>query len=742
MSSHVNNTTIPSWDTLEKDEIDNIPDKAEYEYAERDHVLFCIDASVSMHKPRLDVYDEKRGSLVRGKSALQQALESVATIERYKVITGPIDSVALLLYNTDRSMITANSDKYMAGTHVFQPLHTINTDEMKRLVKLVQTAKEQYESQSKDKTVETIEPDILQKAFPAIDQELNVADVLRICNFMYRDGGARLTGAKRVFFVTDNDSPQGNTNAAYTSYNDLISYGVEIVPFFVDRLGHRFNPNLYWNNLLNRAPEEYKSENPDADGLSKLADALNDLVIKNAPKKRQFDVPLKFGGQDGVIVIGVSGYSMISEQTKGQPRYVKMRGPVVKEVDVRTEYTSAETGAILNDSEICQAYQFGDQATIRNILEPNWWETGQGQDVDQPLMDDILRQYIERRQSDDKGEMTEQDNEDVKAFLKKQREERPRTVTRTRLQFTKEEVMQFKSMGFEPQIKIIGFQSPNHLRFEYNIKHAYFIYPNEDAYVGSIRTFAALLQSCLKKNRHALALCRFRENLAPEFCVLIPQQEEIIDGRQDHPPGFHVVPLPYKDDIRRPPRNMNANIPAEEAQIDAMRDIIKRMRFKSAVYQPSKYPNPALALHFDRLQALAFEEDWDPEDPSKQDLDKTLPLYEGIHSRAGEFMKAFKLLVEEDERTIGKLSMPTKRGKDKADVKAGTTLNEWELSDVRSSWKLGTMNKLKVQDLKDWAKFYNVSLGSKPNKANTIDVISKYLQNEEDTEKSAKKQKK
>lgn len=34
---------------------------------------------------------------------------------------------------------------------------------------------------------------------------------------------------------------------------------------------------------------------------------MQDLVIKQAPKRVQFSIPLNFGGKDGDIEIGVSG---------------------------------------------------------------------------------------------------------------------------------------------------------------------------------------------------------------------------------------------------------------------------------------------------------------------------------------------------------------------------------------------------------------------------------------------------
>ena len=56
-------------------------------------------------------------------------------------------------------------------------------------------------------------------------------------------------------------------------------------------------------------------------------------------------------------------------------------------------------------------------------------------------------------------------------------------------------------------------------------------------------------------------MCRFRLNHTPEFAVLIPQKETFTpEGGQDDAPGFHVIVLPYADDIRAPPKNMTDNL--------------------------------------------------------------------------------------------------------------------------------------------------------------------------------------
>ncbi|WVQ67007.1 uncharacterized protein L199_005199 [Kwoniella botswanensis] len=741
---------VPSWESLEAPDEDDIVDTSEYAYASRDHILFCIDASKSMQTPFSDTTNDD-GELVRGKTALHQALEAVVKIQRSKVITGPADSVGVLLWNIDPGNTPSSSQaSYKPGTQVYQNLRTINAEEIKRIVKLMERAKDQYDAQGKDEDVKTEQPEVFSETFPPCDQseEMNIADVLVTCNFLFRDAGTNLAGNKRVFLVTDNDYPPGskmNREPARTVYGDLSSYGISINTFFVDRPDHKFNPTLYWNDILQREPDQNAPEEdapPDADGLAELAEVMNDLVIRHAPKRVQFSIPLKFGGKEGEIEIGISGYAMVSTQGKGQPKLVRMRGQTVEEVQIKSEYTSAETGAVLKDTEIGQAFQFGNESTVKNVIEPNWWESAEHQVEQQMVADEVLRLDKERRQREDEGGDEEVPGAEGTQGKEKLHlgDEKPKVVARTRLQFTNDEVAEFKSMGLKPQIKILGFQSPDHLAFEENLKHSYFIYPNENEYTGSTRTFAALLKSCIKFNKHALALSRFRTNTQPEFCVLIPQEESLTkDGGQDQPPGFHVIILPFRDDIRRPPKNMIENLLASDRQAKLMSNIVKRLRIKAGHYRSEAYPNPALAYHYAQLQSLAFEEDFDPSSTAGQDLDKTFPKWWGMHKAAGEFMSEFNKSIEEDDRAVESLKGGTKRSTKAA---AEEEIDEADLKDLRGLWKLDKLDKAKVQEIRDYAKFHKISLNGKTKKADMVGILSWYFQNEQTDDTNGKKKSK
>lgn len=60
-------------------------------------------------------------------------------------------------------------------------------------------------------------------------------------------------------------------------------------------------------DILGIAGDSERSDDPEPGGLEKLEDIMQDLVIKQAPKRVQFSIPLKLGGKEGDIEIGVSG---------------------------------------------------------------------------------------------------------------------------------------------------------------------------------------------------------------------------------------------------------------------------------------------------------------------------------------------------------------------------------------------------------------------------------------------------
>lgn len=71
-------------------------------------------------------------------------------------------------------------------------------------------------------------------------------------------------------------------------------------------------------------------------------------------------------------------------------------------------------------------------------------------------------------------------------------------------------------LGFKPRTR-------SQPAFNESVKHAHFIVPNEEAYTGSTRTFAALCHSMLEKNVVGYGVLVPRNNAKPQIVVMIPQ---------------------------------------------------------------------------------------------------------------------------------------------------------------------------------------------------------------------------
>ena len=196
--------------------------------------------------------------------------------------------------------------------------------------------------------------------------------------------------------------------------------------------------------------------------------------------------------------------------------------------------------------------------------------------------------------------------------------------------FTPEEVSSLRHFG-DPGIRIIGFKPQSMLPIWANIRPSTFIYPSEDDYVGSTRVFSALQQKLLKDQKVGLAWFVARKNATPVIAALFPGAEKKDEhGAQTIPPGMWLTPLPFADDIRQNPETNLIRAP--EGLIDRMREVIQQLQLPKAIYDPQKYPNPALQWHYRILQAMALEEDL-PEKPE----DKTIPKYRQIDKRAGPY---------------------------------------------------------------------------------------------------------
>ncbi|XP_068796980.1 X-ray repair cross-complementing protein 6 isoform X1 [Struthio camelus] len=276
-----------------------------------------------------------------------------------------------------------------------------------------------------------------------------------------------------------------------------------------------------------------------------------------------------------------------------------------------------------------------------------------------------------------------------------------------------EELKRFESPG----LVLIGFKPLSMLKEHHYIRPSQFIYPEEFLVNGSTTLFNALLMKCLE--REVLALCRYtpRRNVPPRFVALVPQEEELDEQKvQIAPPGFHLIFLPYADDKRKV--DFTEKVPANREQIDKMKEIIQKLRFK---YRTDSFENPVLQQHFRNLEALALDM-MEPE----QAEDLTMPKAEEMSRRLGNLVEEFKQLVYPPDYDPERKAVKRKQGDDDGQTEKKPKA-EISRDELRSHVQKGTLGKLTVPVLKDACRLCGLRSGGK--KQELMDALTEHFEN-------------
>lgn len=218
-----------------------------------------------------------------------------------------------------------------------------------------------------------------------------------------------------------------------------------------------------------------------------------------------------------------------------------------------------------------------------------------------------------------------------------------------------------RDFGEPPGLKVLGFKPRSVLKASYNLTHSTFVYPDEKVVKGSVALFSGLLRELVRADR--IAICRFiaRIGAHPRLVALLPQPEQLDEaGAQLKPPGFHLIVLPFADDLRhlRFPEG-DARPTASDAQVDRAKEIVGRLTLAGR-FSPESYDNPVLQHHYAMLQALALDQD-------SADLlnqpDSTVPNYERIRKRAGTHIAELHATLPPATASPDSRPSPSKRPK-------------------------------------------------------------------------------
>jgi ATP-dependent DNA helicase 2 subunit 1 len=603
-------------------------------------------------------------------STARAALKCAYSIMQQRIISDPKAMMGILLYGTQASKFYGEDEITPGGLsyphcYLLTDLDVPGAEDVKRLKMLVED-----ESAGAD-------------LFESSKEPVSMANVLFCANQIFTTKAPNFS-SRRLFIVTDNDNPHATDKALRSSAavraKDLYDLGVVIELFPISSESHTFDTSVFYDDIIYRS----SPADPDApaynlsavsmpgqgfktgnvDGLSLLTSLLSSISSKATARRTLFS-SVPLELAPGFL-ISVKGYLLYKRQEPARSCYVYLGTDRPQIAKGSTSQMVDDTARTVEKFEIRKAYTFGGE----------------------------------------------------------------------QISFSPEEIKNLRNFG-EPVIRIIGFKPVEMLPTWANIKQSTFLYPSEDDYVGSTRVFSALYSKLLKSKLMGLVWFIARRNASPVLAALIPtlpSDDDPVDlpsavGPTGCPQGLHLIPLPFADDIRRyPPMAHEIPLRAPDSLVDAMRPVIGQLTLPKGIYDPERYPNPALQWHYRILQALALDEDL----PEKPD-DKTTPKYRQIDKRVGnevtewgrELENAYKEYKLQNPTT---LNLPTKRERPAANgdstaskkpkLEPGATADDGA---VRKLWEQGQVSKMTMPQLKEWLGSKKLSISGK--KADLVERV-------------------
>jgi len=274
-------------------------------------------------------------------------------------------------------------------------------------------------------------------------------------------------------------------------------------------------------------------------------------------------------------------------------------------------------------------------------------------------------------------------------------------VSGHRVFMSRAEAQDTKNFG-QPALRVLGFKPLSALQDHHRIFHAYFVYPNERGVAGSAMLIAALVGTMLERKVLAVASYVARRNSEPVLVALLPQAEVEEEGDQKQPPGFHMIRLPWAEEIRPLSFPLPDGLPAEMPPNlqEAAREVVKSLLLPD--FAPGCAENPVLQKHYAAVQALALSEE-QPEET----VDVLQPDLAHLESKKPVFL-AWKEAIDAAapmwaaKRAAGEGEAATKRPRREAPAVPA------DKEAMRALVHSGDVALLTVAVLRDWLKSQGV----------------------------------
>ena len=388
--------------------------------------------------------------------------------------------------------------------------------------------------------------DEFQSQFGTLTEHIELSDLLWLCSKIFRDS-TTFSYRCRIFIFTDNDNPcpsRQSRKMALTRASDLHEglKGCEIN--LVPLVRENFDLKIFWRDiiLLGSFDDEEEGGGRFMESIENQISEISEIVRKKFFKKRNLNrINLKLNSKTNIA------FSLYTEVIPAKPpAAVYVESSTGKLLKSETKFISSSAGTALDPTEIA--------GEVKTFIEWN------GKRI----------------------KISKSDINEIKKILPDDPDER-----------------------VSGSLNVIGFKSMNEILPFHSVTHSYFLHPQEDRISGS-----SMISSAFITRLHArglVAICRFvaRRNSPVSIVALLPQPE-IIDtasDRQEKSPGFHLIRLPFLEDIRS--LEMPQPFDVTPDQVDACKSVIESMSLSG--WEPDRIDNPALQKKFLFLEAFALQ---------------------------------------------------------------------------------------------------------------------------------------
>ncbi|KAK9479159.1 SPOC like C-terminal domain-containing protein [Lipomyces japonicus] len=423
------------------------------------------------------------------------SLEATYRMLQQRIISQPNDAVGVLLYGTQET-----TDSVYDGCHMIMRIGRPHVTEIRKIKNMLEDA-EEFERQLKPSHESTSMATVF---FCAGQQFMTTTSA-----YMFR----------RIFLLTSNDDPNPENadikRAARTRVRDLLELGIRIEPFFFSTPRHAFDISKYYADIIytNIFPNASLEEiNMIPILTTKSVELYKQIRARQTPQHAIFTVPLELAPN---FAISVKAYVLYKRLEIANSKFVYMGGDAPAIARGKRHYREVS--------------EFNDKSAGAKKLSKS--------------------AKIEQTQRLTSGSAPG-------PFIKKSSIKRGYKFGGEILPFSDEELVRIREVE-KPVIRILAFRSIDELPMHYNTRSSYFLYPTDEDVVGSVRTFAALHQSLLKKKKYGIAWVVSSVRSPPMLAALVAanEEKEEMDGKflQKSPSGIYLIRLPYANDIRDPP---------------------------------------------------------------------------------------------------------------------------------------------------------------------------------------------